>query len=184
MAIYAEFKLALLESPYINVNSYIPNQHGWIYPVRSIPYQETQLRILQKYVDQRYEAICPKRIQMAKKTNKTSTQFDWNMVQIDLTEADKKLFTKWQMENVANLETMLDEHLSDGYKFSFNKGKKGDLYYVTMTQTDEEAKDGRSSLTSYAGTWIKALMLTIYKYRTFCKDGLEERVIDTSDHMG
>lgn len=100
---------------------------------------------------------------MAYQKGKKSNFIDWTMMNVEITEAEKKAFTAWYQTNVGKAEELLAKAMNDGYKlsvsYSFNQGR----FYATYSQCNPDMPDYQTSLSSHANGWIKAIFLTHWK---------------------
>lgn len=120
------------------------------------------------------------KLEMASK-KKTVSEFQWNMVNIELTAKEKEAFKTWYSINVATIEENIAEALHEGYKMSVSYSTKNERYYATITQTDDNAEDAKTSQMSHSGNLLVAMGLAYWKWAILGEGCLVERKGDNDD---
>lgn len=121
---------------------------------------------------------------MAKKTVVKGAFEGYKLVNVRMTEAEKKEFKAWLKVERENADLHIGDLLSSGYKFSISQPNGDATFYATLTSSDEGNEDYRSSCTSHARDWFTALMLALYKWERITRKLLVERAVDVEDDLG
>lgn len=57
-----------------------------------------------------------------------------------------------------------EEMLTDGYRLSFSYNPQSDAVICAMTCRDETSPNNKKTVTSFAGNWVEALQVSLYKH--------------------
>lgn len=145
---------------------YIPGTYLWEY------HSKANLIAVNEPLNYLFDLIHSGDNTMAKAKVKKSDNNGWNLLSLDLNSIERQAFKIWFSETLVEFDSMLIESTTNGYKLSLSYSAQQDMYYATFTQTDEDARDGRSSQTSQASEPIKAIMLAMYKLLVIGKGSL------------
>jgi len=175
----AQIEQARIESHWFNSNS-----SSWDKIQRFSNHQQFILNEVNRFADYWYPLLAQRKKQMAKKAV-VSGQFDgFTLVNIDLTDAEKKVFKAWLAEHTAETDGLLAELMHLGYKFSVKYSQSQEMYYGTITSESEDNEDYRCSVTSHAKNWFTSLMLSYYKWDKLSKRVIVKRAVAKDDDIG
>jgi len=131
-----------------------------------------------------YPYLQPRGKTMATKKSSKGKFEGFEMIQIGITDAEKKDFKKWLADHVGSTDAIVAEMLNEGYKISISKSESNERVYGSMTSNREDNDDYRSTLTSHANDWLTAVLLSYWKWDKLSKRVLTPRSIDTGDDIG
>jgi len=122
-------------------------------------YSNAHVRWLQRRINLWEKLWMPRKYQY----NKNSMDFDTYFVPCRLNSADLKAFEAWRKEQKDGVENMIERGLTGGYKLSvtFSTEKQG--FCASHTCKDPGSKHAGAILTSWAGDWLTAALMNIFK---------------------
>lgn len=96
---------------------------------------------------------------MAKKKQNFGVEF----VNVALTTDDRKAFEEWHAKLGKNFPLLIVEAMQSNYKISLSCNPDTKSFTASMTGKEDSLNSGMC-ITSHAGTWEKALAVTLYKH--------------------
>jgi len=161
-----------------------PDSSSWDKIQQNSNHLQYLLNQVNRFSDNYYPLIASRRKQMAK-TKKTQGAFEgFTLINIELTEAEKKAFKSWLTENTANSDVLLTDLMHQGYKFSVSYSPNQAMFYGSITSQSDDNEDYRCTVTSHAKNWYTALMLSYYKWDKLSKRVLTQRTVANEDDIG
>ena len=103
---------------------------------------------------------------MPAKTSKNAGSFKFGEIQfvnVTLDKSDRESFVAWYENAMADVDTHVADLLSRSYKMSLSDDQSNDCVICTLTCKDDRSPNHNYSMSSRAGNWLEAVMLSVYK---------------------
>jgi hypothetical protein len=114
---------------------------------------------------------------------KRSKTFNWSMLNIGLSAAQKKDYAKTEPEYVADLPETLLAVLTDGYKLSVTYLDRSSLFLASLSGVDEYSQNYECTINGRHSRPLKAIALVLYKHLVICA-GVKWSEAETGEDWG
>lgn len=111
-------------------------------------------------------------------------KFEWDFINVKLSEKDKPKLEKFADKFNEDLEALMDEIVTLGYKVSTSYVDKQNSFVVTVSGSENSKFNNKCSMTSWSSSWVEAMFMMGYKVLEVTQGGEWKDFAQESDNWG